>query len=332
MNLLKAGPGHVPHRFVAELPGLRAGVNGAGEHLHGAGPAADQGRCDVAVVEHGAAAAAGACEPGGAAVVAVAGAVVDFRAGPAAEAAGGVERAAGQAGRLPAVLVNPVGDRVVGDGWPVAQVAESAPDLGGELALIFGYDGGEAPPVQRPDQGGDEEAKGGDRVTAARVRRGAGRCSGGQPRCASWRWASQSGSGRRSSITAWVSSVSGRPVTAASRSIVMNREGLVATRGRLTCCQSSSNGMPCNAGRAGRRRRRRFRGARASPRSAGREWITRRCPCGTGPGCGAGVPRWRVGGAVDRKDRQSRRDCVLSSVPSDLGLRKIGSDTQSSSG
>jgi hypothetical protein len=48
----------------------------------------------------------------------------------------------GQAGGLPAVLLDPVRDRVVGDARPVVGVAEAPADLGGEASLLVRAAGG----------------------------------------------------------------------------------------------------------------------------------------------------------------------------------------------
>jgi hypothetical protein len=143
--------GHVPGCGVAELPGVGAGCDGAGEQVHADGPVADQDRADVAVVEDDATAAAVAGEPGGDAPAVFVGSGYGAAAVTAQRGVGGF----GEAWWLPAVLVDPVRDRVLGDSWAVVGVAEAAADLVGEAPSFVRAAGGEAPPVQRPDRRGD---------------------------------------------------------------------------------------------------------------------------------------------------------------------------------
>jgi hypothetical protein len=60
----------------------------------------------------------------------------------------------GQAEWWPAVVVDPMGDRVLDDFGPVVRLAEAAAHLDGEAVLPVGVAGGEAAPVQRADERG----------------------------------------------------------------------------------------------------------------------------------------------------------------------------------
>jgi hypothetical protein len=103
----------------------------------------------VTVVEDDATAAAVASEPVCAAVVPVEAVLVGLGDGWVAEAGPGAVGGWRQAGWAPAVVVDPVGDRVLGDFGLVIGLAEAAADFGGEAALPVGVAGGESAPIIR---------------------------------------------------------------------------------------------------------------------------------------------------------------------------------------
>jgi hypothetical protein len=81
--------------------------------------------------------------------------LVGLGAGRVAEAGKGAVGRRGQAGWSPAVVVDPVGDRVLGDFGLVVGLAEAAADFGGEAALPVGVAGCLSAPVQGADERGD---------------------------------------------------------------------------------------------------------------------------------------------------------------------------------
>lgn len=91
----------------------------------------------MAVVEDDASAAAVAGEPLCTAVVAVDAVLVGLGDGRVAEAGQGAIGGWGQAGWSPAVVVDPVGDRVLGDFGQVVGLAEAAADFGGEGGYAY---------------------------------------------------------------------------------------------------------------------------------------------------------------------------------------------------
>ena len=146
-------------------PGRAGGLarpDGARDAVHLGRPFADQDWPDMAVVQDGAATAAGAGKPLCAAVVSVSAVCTDLRWLNCAMVQAVRESPVGSARRSPTVEHHPVGDSVTTVARVVRPV-QATPDLCGELSLLIDITGRKVSPCRRRDQACQADGFGIDR-------------------------------------------------------------------------------------------------------------------------------------------------------------------------
>ena len=116
----------------------------------------------MAVVQDGAATAAGAGKPERAAAVSIAAVRADLMLVSCAMQAGVGKGLVGSARRSPTVEHHPVGDSVTAVAR-VVRAVQATPDFCGELSLLIGITGGPVSPCGRGDQTGEADGFGIDR-------------------------------------------------------------------------------------------------------------------------------------------------------------------------